>query len=295
MHWGLIGAAFVGCLAATIISFLRWRLLVRMLGLEFSLSDSLRLGFLGFIMNFFSLGAVGGDLFKAVLVAREQPGRRAEAVATVIVDRVIGLFALMLLASAAVCIRQTWQSENVVLRSTSQAVVAATSLVAIGLTLAFLPAFSGPRMVELLRRVPKAGYHAGRLLQAVALYRKNRGGLAAALGMSLSVHGLLTLSMHSIATGMFANSPALVDQLVACPLALLTGVLPLPLSGLGALEAVLDTLYPVLSPTSEAGEGLLVAFAYRGMTIAIALVGLAYYLSARKEMAAAMNSAGSQA
>ena len=47
---------------------------------------------------------MGGDLFKAIFIAREQPGRRTEAVATVLVDRVIGMYALVLLTSAVICL-----------------------------------------------------------------------------------------------------------------------------------------------------------------------------------------------
>ena len=65
------------------------------------MADAFRLGFLGYLFNFVSLGSVGGDLFKAVFIAREQHGKRAEAVATVVIDRVIGLYVLFFVASVA--------------------------------------------------------------------------------------------------------------------------------------------------------------------------------------------------
>ena len=66
-----------------------------MLHLPFRLRDAFRLGFLAFLLNFVSVGAVGGDLFKAFFIARDQPGRRTEAVATVVVDRLVGFYALL--------------------------------------------------------------------------------------------------------------------------------------------------------------------------------------------------------
>ena len=39
--------------------------------------------------------------FKAVFIAREQHGKRAEAVATVVIDRLIGLYVLFVVASVA--------------------------------------------------------------------------------------------------------------------------------------------------------------------------------------------------
>ena len=103
-NWPLLLAALVVVFCAVSLTFVRWYLLVRALGLRFRLLDAFRLGFLGYLFNFVSVGSVGGDLFKAFFIAREQPGRRAEAVATVLVDRVVGVYALVLLTSAVICL-----------------------------------------------------------------------------------------------------------------------------------------------------------------------------------------------
>ena len=89
-------------LTAVSVTIVRWYLLVRALGLRFRLVDAFRLGYLGYLLNFVSVGSVGGDLFKAIFIAREQPGRRAEAVATVLVDRIVGMYGLVLLTSGVI-------------------------------------------------------------------------------------------------------------------------------------------------------------------------------------------------
>ena len=71
------------------------------LGLDFRLRDTMRLGALGFALNFVSLGSIGGDLFKAIFAAKDSPGRRTEAVATVVVDRLVGVLMMLTLASVA--------------------------------------------------------------------------------------------------------------------------------------------------------------------------------------------------
>ena len=112
-NWPLLLAAMVVVFCAVALTFVRWYLLVRAL-LRFRILDAFRLGFLGYLFNFVSVGSVGGDLFKAFFIAREQPGRRAEAVATVMVDRVVG-YALVLLTSAVIWLvgfpiqTRTWQ------------------------------------------------------------------------------------------------------------------------------------------------------------------------------------------
>src|SRR5690606_15351070 len=82
-------------------NFIRWYLLVRGLDLTFHLRDAFRLGSLGFMLNQVMPGSVGGDLFRAAFLAHEQPGRRTEAVASVFIDRFVGLVAMLLVASGA--------------------------------------------------------------------------------------------------------------------------------------------------------------------------------------------------
>ena len=97
-NWPQLLLALSVYLAAIIGTFLRWYLLVIALRLPFRKADAIRLGFIGYLLQFVSLGSVGGDVFKAVFVAKEQPNRKPEAVATILVDRVIGLFSLTILA-----------------------------------------------------------------------------------------------------------------------------------------------------------------------------------------------------
>ena len=91
--------ALVCCLAATIVTFFRWYLLVWALDIPFRVQDALRLGFIGYLFNYVAPGAVGGDLIKASMIAREQTSRRLAAVGTVFLDRVIGLMSLLFLGA----------------------------------------------------------------------------------------------------------------------------------------------------------------------------------------------------
>ena len=84
------------------LSYVRWHILIRALGIEARLVDTLRLGSLGFALNFVSPGSIGGDFFKAIFLAHGHPGRRPEAIATVMADRVMGLLTMLLLASAGI-------------------------------------------------------------------------------------------------------------------------------------------------------------------------------------------------
>ena len=77
-----------------IITFLRWHLLVRAVGLPFRRYNAIRLGLVGYYFNTFLPGSIGGDIIKAYAIAKEQ-SRQTVAVATVLIDRIIGLWALV--------------------------------------------------------------------------------------------------------------------------------------------------------------------------------------------------------
>jgi hypothetical protein len=96
-----------------------------------------------------------------------------------------------------------------------------------------------------------------------------------------------------VSRGLPGQAPSLADHLVIIPLAMVTGVLPLPVNGLGAFETAVVFLYervPAGLELSE-GRGLLAAFGYRAITILIALVGVCYYLASRREVAEVMHEA----
>src|SRR5207249_2923529 len=94
IHYQFFALAAAICLASLMITLVRWYVLVRAVNLPFRLLDAFRLGFIGLFFNTFLPGSVGGDIIKAAFLAREQD-RRTVAVATVIMDRAIALWALI--------------------------------------------------------------------------------------------------------------------------------------------------------------------------------------------------------
>lgn len=289
-HWGLLALGLAAFLAAVLMSFVRWRALVVALGMPFSIRDAMRLGFLGYLFNFVSLGSVGGDLFKAVLIAREQPDFRAEAVATVMMDRILGLAMLLVLATAAILVTGQLASPSREMQILSQGTLAATAVGLAGFALLLAAELAPIAWRKHLARLPLAGAVAERLLTAVTTYRRQPVVLIYSCLLSLAIHGCCTLSMYWIALGLPGAVPTLTDHFVIVPLALVTGVLPLPVNGLGAMEYAIDALYQWIpasgvSDAAPAGRGFVVALGYRSAVIFVALLAAAYYLVSRREAA----------
>src|SRR6056297_4148420 len=99
-YW-LMAAALLVALAAMSLSFVRWCVLVRCQGIRLTMVEAFRLGAICFLLSFVSAGSVGGDLFKAIFLAKRRPGKRVQAVYSVLVDRGSGLYGLLLLVAAA--------------------------------------------------------------------------------------------------------------------------------------------------------------------------------------------------
>ena len=188
-NWPALIGGFVIAFSAISLSFVRWYLLVRILALPFRLADAFRLGFLGYLLTFVSGGSVGGDLFKAAFVAHEQPGRRSEAVATVLIDRVAGMVSLFLLTSLTILLVQPSDATAAV-RAICNFTLLATA-VGVGLLLLVLvPRHTSHFMMALFARIPKIGPALERMVAAIQVYRRRPLALLLVLAASLSVIGL---------------------------------------------------------------------------------------------------------
>jgi glycosyltransferase 2 family protein len=284
-HWGLLATAFAFCFTSIVLTILRWYYLVRALGIPFTLLDAFRLGFVGYMFNFVSLGNVGGDLFKAIFLAREHKERRAEAVASVMADRIIGLYALFLLATAVMFGFGRFNAANEEMNVICRATLVGTLVGTFGLALLLWPHFTEGKFAAALRRLPRVGPTADKLLGAVRIYRGKPGVLVGSLVMSLAVHTIATIGFYLIARGLPGTSPGLADHFIIVPLSMVAGALPLPLNGLGAFENVVDFLYRSVpqSVVVLTGQGLIVSIGYRAITILIAMVGVGFYLGQRRE------------
>jgi len=125
-----------------------------------------------------------------------------------------------------------------------------------------------------------------RLIGAMGLYRHHLPTLLASAAMSVGVHSMFTVGVFLLGCGLYEHVHPLATQFVMNPLSAVTGVLPLPM---GPFEAVLDLLYAAVplpgGKPMALGQGLVVALAYRIVTVLIAAVGIGYYLGSRAEVA----------
>ncbi len=294
-NWGLLAGSFALSFAAVVVTLVRWHYLVRALGVPVRLPQTLRVGFLGYLVNLAPMGIVGGDILKAVMLGHQQPRYRAETLASVFVDRALGLYVLFLVASAAILATRFWEMPSAAVAIVCKSTVAVTVAGALAIAAALGPDLTRGKSVEWMASVPYVGRPLAKLVTAVRMYRLRLGTLVLATLMSVAVHTLFATSVFFIAAGLYDAHHTLAVHLVVSPLSAATGVLPV---NLGPFEGVLNFLYTAV-PLADgrylpSGQGLVVALGYRIGTVLIAAVGVVYYLAARREVGQLMEEAAGE-
>ena len=288
-NWPLLLCALPICLFAVTITILRWHLLVRAIGLSFTIGQTLRAGFLGYLANLLPFGLVAGDSLKAVMLIHNNPHRKTEAVASVLVDRVLGLYALLLLAAVASLLLPTeslarlGDSERASIIRLCRCVQAAAVVSSFGIFVLLIPAVTQSRLWDKLEHTPVIGKILHKLVAAMRTYRTRLDLLAGAVAVSFVVHiGYVTAIMvMSRSIGIdSAHQPPLGSIFVIVPPSMIAGALPI-----GFYETAMTLLFQAVSPPgSPKNTGLLVALGYRLIQISIATIGLGYWLTGRREV-----------
>jgi uncharacterized membrane protein YbhN (UPF0104 family) len=289
IHLGYFGLAILATAMAVAISFVRWYCLVRALDLPFTLPSAFRLGMVGYFFSAFLPGSVGGDIIKAAAIAREQ-NKRTQAVATVIMDRGIALWALIWVVVAACLICQwfgwiTPAAEPVVntIFRTSSILLGIT--VAIWILLGFLPTRRAERFRGRLAWIPKIGGPLSELWWSVWLYRQRPRAVLVALVLSWLAQAGYTLTIFCTAATLWdgvGHLPTLGEHFLIVPIGLVIEALPLFPGGAGIGEAGFGGLYQLFG--SVAAFGVLASLLRRIINWSLGLVGYIVYLQMRAEL-----------
>ena len=271
-NWFLLGQAFAMILAAHLFSFWRWQILVQSLGVPFTLVEAIRLGFLGTLLNIVSVGSVGGDVFKAIEAARRAEKKRAEVVASVLVDRALGLLGLVIVAGIGLSIAPT-------LSQTMKWIwVGAIVFSAIGLAVLAVVVVVGHRVpIQWVNRLPIVGHTLHRVTHACMVFQGRPRLVLELLGASLMVHVCMTIACALISNSLYAVAPTLAEHFMAIPPAMAAATLPLTPGGVGVQEMAIDNLFRELPNLPAEFSGLIVASVLRGLLICVALIGAVYY------------------
>ena len=224
--FALAGLILVG---SYLVGVVRWLVLLRAAGLPVAGREAARLTWIGlFFANVLPTG-FGGDAVRGWMAGRST-GRMGAAASTVLVDKLAATWALATLGTLAL-LAEGDELPGEVLAATGAAVAAIAGVSTVVLV---------NRVPPLARRSPRIAAALGSMQAAVAQLRAGRV-LAAAFGLSLLAQGLAILASLAVARSLQLDlSLALVAATV--PVALLAGVVPISVNGIGVREAVFRAL-----------------------------------------------------
>jgi len=265
----------------------RWRLLLAVHEVRMRFWRVFELTMIGQFFSTIGVGTTGGDVFKIFYVTRAVPERKTAVAFTVIVDRVIGLLALLFFGVALSCTRLP------LLFSTgdTKAFAGTFYIFAIAGLIGAVLASCGPYFlnrpffVSLATKLP--GAHRGKKLYAA--YERSARALGTnvlSLLASVPSHMSVTLMGYCVLRAMnlqpdllaFCSILAIVNMLIA---------LPVSISGIGVREALFTKFFALLvlpnGQTIPGEQAVTFSLTFFALNIIWSLAGGPFYFLYRHE------------
>jgi len=234
-RWASLGWALSLLLIAGLA--LRWQIFLRQQGIKIPFTAVFSLTWAGQFFNSILPGATGGDVVKIYQLCRLAPDRKAAAAATVFVDRLAALFALLVLTGCALII------DPVPLRTLSTQSYSARTL--LGLLVLFLFAVLAALF---LFRSTRSTLWGGRLMRTLAATKNhlslNPKALAAgSLAFILHLLNFLIAYLFAKALGL---SITYLQVAIIVAVVMLLSMVPVTINGHGLRELLLIAYFTQL-------------------------------------------------
>ena len=222
--------AAVPYLLFIVLSAWRWQVLLdfRRFGIRFM--DTLRIYFISLFFNNLLPTTVGGDMMRVAYTMKE---RRADALATVLVDRILGFVGLFIFALFAVLYLLVESNETEFL-----------PFMVIGLTVVILItyvffseraySFFSPAIRKM--KVLKIGERINRLHEAGTEYGGAWGLISLCVAQSVIIQATLAIAPFFVLLGMGHSEVGIVSFFIYVPIINVISMIPVSLNGLGVRE-----------------------------------------------------------
>ena len=273
---GMVIAGIALCLCTVLIAGWRWKQLLKIVGLNVPLASLVWIAQIGQFFMMFLPGPLGDDFTRMFYIFRLANGRAGEACTTVVLDRVIGLAAVLVLA--VVCLPAQWALLGTSLQTRWLALgigCAGAFAGAAGLVFFLLGAPTSKWVEVPLRLIPSAVVR-GNLLRIWGYVSANKWIVGQVVFAALLTQVLVC--------GMFALAGRAVGIMVPnsvwfsfVPILLAASAIPITVAGIGVREYVIVLFLGVLSNVDKeiALAASLVAFL---MMFVVGLFGGIAYL-----------------
>jgi len=246
-----------------LITSLRWQELLKALDVRIPVSRAFVINTVGMFYNSFMPGSSGGDVLKAYYVAK-QTHHATRAVMSVIVDRVIGLLALIILGGVMAALQ--WKMDICKRVALGAGLIVAITIA--GLIVFYVPILRKISGFDFLAfKMPMQG-HVKKAIEAMDILGRRPLLVLGALVVTFPVH--ITVVVSAALCGLAFGLPiGFWYYWVAIPVIVLAWAIPLSPQGAGVMEY---TAFKLLEP-----QGATIAHVL-AITMSIRLVALLWNL-----------------
>ena len=244
LWWFLPGIAALG--GALLLQTQRWMILLRVQDISITFWRALRIMLSGMFFNLFLLGSTGGDVIKIFFIMREAPDKKAGALLSVFIDRVVGVLALATVSAVVILAR--WSE----LWSSARMGVLTVALI-LGGSLGFIAAAWLVDRLNLTSKLPHWLPMHAKITEAAAAfsqYAKAGGAVGQAFLLSIPAH-LMVFSTFYFAARAFSAGLSLIGVFCVMPVVSTVTALPISLGGAGVREGLFITLLGALYRTPK--------------------------------------------
>ena len=261
------------------LSAWRWRLLMRIQGIEYTVRDTFNLTLIGIFFNQAMIGSTGGDIYRAYAVWAEHPEKRSGGVISVFADRAIGLVALLALVPMALLWNLELAYSSVTLWSLSAIVIITLLLIVIGTVLLFSVSLRRTAIVRwIASRIPFR-HVMKRINEAVMVHRFHTNAMILIFGVSIVIQLLVVACNVFLAYALLGTSIGWEPFLLLIPIAHLGMAVPInPPGAIGTGEAI----YAHLLRFAGIAEGGLICVLQRVTFLLWSIPGAFLYITRRQ-------------
>ena len=265
---------------AVMAGTMRWRALLVLAGAEIPFWRAMQLQLTAFFFNVVIPGNVGGDVLKALYVARDSaPEKRTTILLLVFVERLVGLAALVLVASGVGVLRgpTLWADPQLRQLALAVAFLGVCTVVGPVLFVIFMRR-AGDRLETWTSGSSVVAKLAGRLVASARLLAAGPRQLVIALVISMLMHAA-TMAFYTMLTRAITLQDVPFSAIATVyPLGILTMILPISPAGVGVGHVAFDRLFSIIG----LHDGATVFNVYLVGFLAPCLVGVVPYLALRR-------------
>ncbi len=239
-------ALMVGALVLVVVPMatFRWWLLLRAIGVQVNPKQTFILTWIGNFFNTTLPGAVTGDVVKGyyVIKAQHEEGR-TRAFMTLLIDRIVGLFGLIVMAFLALVLNLELILSQERLHSLAWMITVLFGATVVFYAIAVFPFKEGrDPFIRLFQRLP-AKKISLKVYSAFKSYQHQKSTLLLTLLLAIGIHTLIALLFFQVANLMGLKEMELATQFFLMPIGLITVAIPIAPGGIGIGHAAFESLY----------------------------------------------------